>query len=303
MFAPAFELSPALPLSLSQPQARMRPSGETPLHLCAQQPKCCALLLRAGAPLEERDTSGCTPLQHAVCGIAPLHACAALLQAGAKPNTTDYMDRQAPLHRLCDHGGKESGTDTLSLFLQHGAVVNMQDKHGHTPLHLAAFRNHATLALALIAAGASPNVPSAEGLCPLASTDPSPRLLRGGHAVSQSLRRQMITCIPEPPPWLPDTLANDCQLCSSPFSTANRRHHCRHCGRIACAACSKSKLAIHKFGVNKPTRVCAECATVLQARAHSRAVQMSFHPFIHPSIHTCIRPSIHSSLICFNGSI
>ena len=53
------------------------------LHLCAAQPECCALLIGEGALLEERDASGFTPLQHAVCGVAPLLPCRALLQAGS----------------------------------------------------------------------------------------------------------------------------------------------------------------------------------------------------------------------------
>mmetsp|Transcript_4539 Transcript_4539/g.15194 ORF Transcript_4539/g.15194 Transcript_4539/m.15194 type:complete len:187 (+) Transcript_4539:99-659(+) len=75
-------------------QARMVPSGETPLHLSAQQPACCELLLSCGADVEERDAAGCTPLQHAVCGVEPLRASKALLAAGASPNTADFTSGQ-----------------------------------------------------------------------------------------------------------------------------------------------------------------------------------------------------------------
>jgi hypothetical protein len=55
-----------------------------------------------------------------------------------------------------------------------------------------------------------------------------------------------------------------CQLCESAFTNSNRRHHCRHCGLLVCASCSPHKLPIPKFDVPKPTRVCIECAPVLE---------------------------------------
>lgn len=51
----------------------------------------------------------------------------------------------------------------------------------------------------------------------------SPSLLQG-----QSLR----------PPWEPDHATNSCRRCGKHFSLLNRRHHCRRCGLVVCAACS-----------------------------------------------------------------
>ncbi|TKA55447.1 hypothetical protein B0A53_02373 [Rhodotorula sp. CCFEE 5036] len=45
---------------------------------------------------------------------------------------------------------------------------------------------------------------------------------------SQSLR----------PPWEPDHATNSCRRCGKHFSLLNRRHHCRRCGLVVCAACS-----------------------------------------------------------------
>ena len=249
----------------AQLQAKMVPTGETSLHLCATHPASCALLLAEGALLEERDAGGFTPLQHAVWGVAPLLACRQLLQAGARVNTVDYVQKQTPLHRLCDRPGGEGFGETLALFLEHGTTVNLQDREGHTPLHLAAFRGHSELTLALVSCGASPNVPSVEGLCALSRV--APKTLRGGKAVPVSVQQQMLARIAQPPPWLPDQLAPLCQLCSAAFSSSNRRHHCRHCGRIACGDCSADKVAIPKFGVSKPTRVCTDCAPVLRSKS------------------------------------
>ena len=118
--------------------------------------------------------------------------------------------------------------------------------------------------------GASPNVPSNEGLCALSRVPPA--TVRGGKAVPARVQQQMLARIAQPPPWLPDQLAPSCQLCALAFSASNRRHHCRHCGRIACGDCSSHKSAIPKFGVSKPTRVCSDCAPVLRGRAGAAPV-------------------------------
>jgi len=248
--------------------------------------------------------------QHAVCGAAPLLPCRALLQAGARVNTVDYVQKQTPLHRLCDRGGGDAGGETLACLLEHGAIVNLQDRDGHTPLHIAAFRGQTELALALVSTGASPNVPSNEGLCALSRVPPT--TIHGGKAVPARVQQQMLARIAQPPPWLPDQLAPNCQLCAAVFSASNRRcdapctpclrqqlpptthhgrmhshrgashpsrfparrrrHHCRHCGRIACSDCSAHKSAIPKFGVSKPTRVCMDCAPVLNGKAGAALV-------------------------------
>ena len=243
-------------------QAKMAPTGETPLHLCSTERSCCSLLIGEGALLEERDASGFTPLQapapllpsyhtqepegrravsprapaasrllltpclrgawqHAVCGVAPLLPCRALLQAGARVNTVDYVQKQTPLHRLCDRGGGDAGGETLACLLEHGTAINLQDRDGHTALHIAAFRGHTELALALVSSGASPNVPSNEGLCALSRVPPT--TIHGGKAVPARVQQQMLARIAQPPPWLPDQLAPNCQLCATVFSASNRR--------------------------------------------------------------------------------
>lgn len=38
--------------------------------------------------------------------------------------------------------------------------------------------------------------------------------------------------------WLPDSAVTQCGSCSQGFSLRHRRHHCRSCGGIFCAACT-----------------------------------------------------------------
>jgi hypothetical protein len=45
--------------------------------------------------------------------------------------------------------------------------------------------------------------------------------------------------------WDPDNASSSCVICEKSWGTfRNRRHHCRHCGRLVCEACSKKKLIL-----------------------------------------------------------
>ena len=244
-------------------QARIHPSGENALHLCAGNAECCQLLIKEGCAVNERDATGATPLLHTVTAPHPLEACRILLSAGAKPNTTDFLSQQTALHRLCDSGGGEDAEATAKELITHGAMVGTQDKYGHTPLHIAAYRGHIELATLLVSSGASPNIPSAERMCAISPKLPSEPSLHGARPLSPNSRHQVLACIVTPPPWLADQLADECQVCAISFSASIRRHHCRHCGRIVCSTCSSHKMPIAKFGVSKPTRVCSDCRQVL----------------------------------------
>ena len=238
-----------------------------PLHLAVGDPHAARLLIAAGAAVEDKDSDGNTALHHAVSRAPPLllsASCRALLEGGARANTTDFLHRRTPLHRLCERGGAGEAVDALMALIENGATLNAQDKGGFTPLHIAAFRGNADLALALVAAGASPTTPSTDGSCALSMRPPPPEALRDAKPVSATLRAAMLARIAQPLPWLPDAMSDHCQVCNSIFSGSNRRHHCRHCGRIVCAPCSKAQMPIPKFGVTKPTRVCGECAPVLE---------------------------------------
>jgi hypothetical protein len=63
-------------------------------------------------------------------------------------------------------------------------------------------------------------------------------------------------------PWVE---AEFCLECKSKFSITNRKHHCRHCGRVLCKKCSEREISILKFSLQKPVRVCDICFDVLTA--------------------------------------
>jgi len=66
--------------------------------------------------------------------------------------------------------------------------------------------------------------------------------------------------------WQPDSEAEECSLlaCDQKFGNySNRRHHCRQCGRVVCAACSgRMKMLLPPNGVRgsaRNVRVCEAC--------------------------------------------
>lgn len=70
----------------------------------------------------------------------------------------------------------------------------------------------------------------------------------------------------EPTKWLPDSAAPSCMLCGARFHPIIcSRHHCRFCGGIFCAGCSKGRsLMPPKFRTSDPHRVCDVCGVRLE---------------------------------------
>jgi hypothetical protein len=52
----------------------------------------------------------------------------------------------------------------------------------------------------------------------------------------------------EAPVWIPDNFSLQCGDCAGAFSWRKRRHHCRGCGSLFCAACVNKKIAIPHLG-------------------------------------------------------
>eukprot|EP01100_Stratorugosa_tubuloviscum_P007092 TRINITY_DN2985_c0_g1_i2.p1 TRINITY_DN2985_c0_g1~~TRINITY_DN2985_c0_g1_i2.p1 ORF type:complete len:162 (-),score=46.23 TRINITY_DN2985_c0_g1_i2:48-533(-) len=61
------------------------------------------------------------------------------------------------------------------------------------------------------------------------------------------------------PDWAPDHSAKRCWSCSIEFTFANRKHHCRNCGKIFCRKCTSNRMSLEKFGFSSPVRVCDFC--------------------------------------------
>lgn len=61
------------------------------------------------------------------------------------------------------------------------------------------------------------------------------------------------------PVWVPDQLVVACSRCNVGFTLFRRRHHCRSCGQIFCADCSRYSRTLNIWGYTGPVRVCESC--------------------------------------------
>ncbi|ORY49798.1 hypothetical protein BCR33DRAFT_552377 [Rhizoclosmatium globosum] len=59
------------------------------------------------------------------------------------------------------------------------------------------------------------------------------------------------------PVWLPNKLAASCMICQEAFTWMTRKHHCRKCGNIVCASCSRNR--VPGIGTNMLVRACNSC--------------------------------------------
>ncbi|KAL3639812.1 hypothetical protein CASFOL_001389 [Castilleja foliolosa] len=76
--------------------------------------------------------------------------------------------------------------------------------------------------------------------------------------------------------WMPDQSCRVCYECDSQFTLFNRRHHCRHCGRIFCSSCTSNWVPTHSAELGAPPeewdtiRVCNYCFRQWQMRFVAR---------------------------------
>lgn len=77
--------------------------------------------------------------------------------------------------------------------------------------------------------------------------------------------QEAVLLMSDPVQWMADDEAIACAICSVRFSYnllhPQRRHHCRLCGALVCAACSESRVAMGLPATWKLERACRSCAT------------------------------------------
>ncbi|XP_061099424.1 zinc finger FYVE domain-containing protein 9-like isoform X2 [Conger conger] len=66
------------------------------------------------------------------------------------------------------------------------------------------------------------------------------------------------------PVWVPDSQAPVCMKCEVKFTFTKRRHHCRACGKVFCAACCSLKCRL-MYMDRKEARVCITCHSALMS--------------------------------------
>lgn len=158
--------------------------GKTPLHM-ARNREIVNLLLMHGADITAQDMFGNMPLHDAAaCAIAPfsqtirpdlIEVVAALLEHGADTsaltnthtNPLHYAVICADSENWCIPQQNDPNVAIIKLLLSFKANVNIQDKEGWTPLHLAALHNHARMIPLFLEHGADLHAKAHDGQTPL----------------------------------------------------------------------------------------------------------------------------------------
>ena len=65
----------------------------------------------------------------------------------------------------------------MEFYIKHGVEINAQDMYGMTPLHYALRSKNIDAAIALLKAGANPNLPNERGITPLSYINGFPERL------------------------------------------------------------------------------------------------------------------------------
>ncbi|RLN88129.1 hypothetical protein BBJ28_00008108, partial [Nothophytophthora sp. Chile5] len=162
------------------------------------------------------------------------------------------------------------------LFLSRGADGNIQLADGSTLLHVAVERELIDVACALIKHGSSLNAPDAKGRMVV-------------EVANKKFLKKLFSAISQPPTWIDEKERKACMLCSSNFKFGNRRHHCRHCGRVCCSDCSAFTVEMCRFPkefpgrvtpggkqIKDPQRVCRTCHAVFKMRTAQKESKSGF---------------------------
>ena len=121
------------------------------------------VLLNAGADLNIADVDGYTCLHYAARNGCCTEVLQAIISHGGDVNATS-KENVTPLFRACVKGNK----DTINVFLNAGADLNIADVDGYSCLHYAAGTDCCTEALqAIISHGGDVNATSKENVTPL----------------------------------------------------------------------------------------------------------------------------------------
>ncbi|XP_065010449.1 1-phosphatidylinositol-3-phosphate 5-kinase FAB1B-like isoform X2 [Musa acuminata AAA Group] len=101
--------------------------------------------------------------------------------------------------------------------------------------------------------------------------------------------------------WMPDHSCRVCYECDAQFTVFNRRHHCRHCGRIFCGKCTANFIpatsdnlrSTKEVGERERIRVCNFCFKQWDQRISS--TDNAFQQYISPALSSTSIVSTKSS--------
>lgn len=143
-------------------------NGRSALHAAckskhAEMKSMVVLLLSAGAKVNAQCVSGFTPLHEACCARRQ-DLIAVLLQGGA---LVDLADKHGvtPIHLIARYGIDD--LPIANTLIERTADVNVLDAEGRTPLHHACYKDVITIVFAILNRGAELNLRDSMGETPL----------------------------------------------------------------------------------------------------------------------------------------
>lgn len=77
--------------------------------------------------------------------------------------------------------------------------------------------------------------------------------------------------------WMPDVMATTCYRCEKNFNSFRRRHHCRYCGLLFCANCTKIDASLPNGECLD--RICFKCFEVLTATEVKPDQRLTQYPY------------------------
>ncbi len=137
--------------------------GNTPLHQAVQQSlsNIAHLLIRNGAYVRATNAKYETPL-HAAASNGDT-ACGALLVSHGADLNARAIHKWSPLHKAAENGQG----DFANFLLEKGADIHARDDMRATPLHRAALKGHVSVARLLVSKGASMDAVDKKNSTPL----------------------------------------------------------------------------------------------------------------------------------------
>ncbi|CAH8520751.1 unnamed protein product [Heterobilharzia americana] len=212
-------------------------SSQTPqkqygLHLAViyDRPQLVHCLLENGADANAQDSEWNTPV-HLAVRHAKMDCLVKLLNHPATNCCSVNIRGQLPIHLLAQHQDPVVTNQ-----------INAQDAAGNTPLLLAYQAENIPLCIALLHAGASLGTMNAEGDTVFTLNKKKCKVSSPGRVLSQ-----LLDSLIQEPRWEDGSI---CVECCVKFGITNRKHHCRHCGRLLCSQCSAFEIPIVNFGLD-----------------------------------------------------
>ncbi|PRP78428.1 signal-induced proliferation-associated 1-like protein 1-like [Planoprotostelium fungivorum] len=112
-------------------------SGQTPLHVAADHGRFDIVyqLLTRGANVDSRDKQEWTPLHCSAKGTTPEHLTTSslLVTRGANPNAVN-INHATPIHYIIRRPYSEELIEVLSLMIEKGAILDLRNALGESPL-------------------------------------------------------------------------------------------------------------------------------------------------------------------------